>query len=91
VILAIVILTTAFFVFAIAFAIKAQRKKPTTGIEGIIGETGEVVSDLNPEGQVNVHGEVWSAESPDGYIKKGSKVKVSQINNLKLIVQKLTP
>ncbi len=90
VILAIVILTTAFFIFAISFGIKAQRLKPTTGIEGIVGEIGETINNLEPEGQIRVHGELWNAESLDGTIIKGTKVKVTEVSNLKLMVRKKT-
>jgi len=90
VILVIVILTTAFFLFAIGFGIKAQNRKPTTGVEGIIGETGVTISNLEPEGQISVHGELWSAESLDGFMSPGTKVKVVQISKLKLMVRKMT-
>jgi membrane-bound serine protease (ClpP class) len=90
VILVIVLFTTAFFVFAIGFGIKAQVRKPTTGVEGIIGEIGETISNLEPGGQIRVHGELWNAESLDGFINQGTKVKVAQISNLKLMVRKLT-
>ena len=90
VILVIVIFTAAFFIFAISFGIKAQRRKPTTGVEGIIGEIGEALSDLEPGGQIRVHGELWNAESPEGPVSKGGKVIVTGISNLKLIVRKST-
>ena len=90
VILVIVVLTAAFFLFAIGFGIKAQTRKPTTGVEGIVGETGIVVNDLNPEGQISVHGELWFAESPEGFIGKGTKVRITRVSNLKLTVQKIT-
>jgi membrane-bound serine protease (ClpP class) len=90
VILIIVIFTSAFFIFAIGFGIKAQRRKPTTGIEGMVGEIGETVSDMEPEGQISVHGELWNAESLDGSVSKGTKVKVARVSNLKLMVQKIT-
>ncbi len=89
VILVIVLLTVAFFIFAIGFGIKAQRRKPATGIEGIIGEIGDAISDLEPEGQIRVHGEVWNAESLDGNLSKGTKVKITRVSNLKLIVRKI--
>jgi len=89
VILVIVILTAGFFIFAIGFGIKAQTRKPTTGTEGIIGEIGKTISDLEPEGQVRIHGEIWNAESLDGIVSKGTKVKVTQISNLKLMVRKI--
>ncbi|MGQ9620390.1 MAG: NfeD family protein, partial [Bacteroidales bacterium] len=90
VILLIVVLTVAFFLFAIGFGIKAQTKKPTTGIDGMIGETGEAVSDLEPEGQIRVHGELWKAKCTDGYASKGTKVTVTGVANLKLLVRKST-
>jgi len=86
VILVIVVFTVAFFVFAIGFGIRAQTRKPTTGAEGIIGEEGEAISNLDPEGQVRVHGELWHAESPDGFISQGTRVIVTGISNLKLTV-----
>lgn len=88
VILVFVILTVAFFVFAIGFGIKAQRRKPATGMEGMIGEVGETITSLEPEGQVMVHGEFWAAESLEGPVSKGTKVTVIQVSNLKLMVRK---
>jgi len=90
VILVIVILTTAFFIFAIGFGIRAQSRRPTTGVEGIIGEIGETISNLEPEGQIRVHGELWNAESLDGFIGQGTKVEVTRVSNLKLMVRKTT-
>ena len=83
-----VLITAAFFTFAIGMGIRAQRRKPVTGNEGIIGETGEAITDLNPEGQVRVHGEIWSAMCVEGKIKKGSPIKVEKIQDLRLIVSK---
>ncbi|HZY10840.1 MAG TPA: nodulation protein NfeD [Bacteroidota bacterium] len=84
-----VIFTAAFFLFAIGMGIKAQRRKPTTGIQGLIGEVGETLSELKPEGSIRVHGEIWNAISLDGNLKKGIKVSIEQIENLKLKVRKL--
>lgn len=82
----VVILTVLFFSFAITMGIKAQRRKPTTGAEGIIGEIGVAISDLDPEGEVRVHGEIWKSESISGKIKCGQTIKVEGILNLKLKV-----
>jgi len=46
------------------------------------------MSDLRPEGQVRVHSEIWNAESLDGTIKRGTKIAVAEISNLKLKVKK---
>ncbi|MBI4810883.1 MAG: nodulation protein NfeD [Ignavibacteriales bacterium] len=84
-----VILTLVFFLFAIGMGIRAQKRKPTTGIQGIVGEIGEVTHDLRPEGVVKVHGEIWNAISFDGNLRRGTKIKVEGIENLKLTVRKL--
>ena len=84
----IVVLTVLFFTFAITLAIKAQKRKPTTGSEGIIGETGFAITEINPEGNVQVHGEVWKAESLEGKIEANDNIVVKGINNLKLKVIK---
>ncbi len=88
VILAVVVITVLFFVFAIGLGIKAQRRKPTTGIQGIVGEIGVVMNELQPDGLIKIHGELWNATSLDGVVKEGSTVKVESVENLKLNVRK---
>lgn len=90
VIIVLAILTFLFFSFAIGLGLKAQRKKTQTGLEGMIGEIGEVISELNPEGQIRVHGEIWNAVSIDNQrIEIGSKVEVVDYHNLQLKVKKI--
>ncbi len=76
-----------FFLFVIGAGLKAQRVKPVTGAEGLIGEVGETRSTLNLTGTIHVHGEVWNAESISGMIDKGEKVRVTGIKDLKLYVE----
>jgi membrane-bound serine protease (ClpP class) len=90
VILASVIISTFFFVVIIGLGVKAQRRKPTTGVEGLTGESGEVIEPLKPEGVVRVQGELWNAESLSGTIDKGSRIRVVKINGLKLFVEPST-
>ncbi len=71
-------------------AIRARLKKPTTGIEGLVGSIGIAESDFRPDGQIAVHGEIWSAESGDK-IKKGDKVEVIKVDKLTLAVRKVKP
>jgi membrane-bound serine protease (ClpP class) len=82
-----VAMTTAFFLFVIAAGLNAQRAKPRSGAEGISEETGEALDDLAPFGKVQIHGEIWNAESVSGIIKKGQKVKVKEMRDLKLFVE----
>ncbi len=86
VILPSVIATLLFFGVAIGLSIKAQRRKPITGIEGMIGETGSVVAEINPIGIVTIRGEIWKARSKSGSIPVGSRVQVVAVENMMLIV-----
>jgi membrane-bound serine protease (ClpP class) len=83
-----VLVSAAFFIFAVTKAVNARLKKPTTGMEGLIGETGIAAMSLSPEGKVSLHGEFWNAIS-DENIEKGEKVQVIGVNNLKLKVKKI--
>jgi membrane-bound serine protease (ClpP class) len=83
-----VLLTAVFFAFALGLGIRAQKRKPVTGAEGLIGEHGRAISDLNPEGRITVHGEIWNATAGEGNIKSGTDVTVESVSNLRLIVRK---
>ena len=83
-----VLVSAGFFLFAVTMAIRARRKKPTTGVEGLIGEVGLSETVLNPEGTVSIHGELWRAEC-DEWIEKGERIKVVGVDNLKLKVIKV--
>jgi len=86
-----VLCTALFFLFAIGMGIRAQRKKPTTGVEGIVGEIGETVVLLSPSGQVRVHGELWAATSAGEPIPPGQQVIVERVEGLRLTVRPLGP
>ncbi|MEK7749010.1 MAG: nodulation protein NfeD [Bacteroidota bacterium] len=85
-----VAITSLFFLVVIGLGLKAQTRKATTGSEGLIGETGEAISALNPTGYVRVHGEIWSAEAKKDKISKGDRVRIVEVQNLMVIVEKLT-
>jgi len=83
-----VLVSAAFFIFAVTMAIRARLTKPTTGMEGLIGETGIASTSIFPEGKVSIHGEFWNAIS-DQSIEGGEKVQVFGVANLKLKVKKI--
>ena len=91
VIVATVLMTTFFFVFLLGLGLRAQRRKPTTGQEGLVGEVGETVDQLNPDGTIRVHGEFWKASSNSGKITKNTQVRVVSIKDLTLIVEPYKP
>jgi membrane-bound serine protease (ClpP class) len=84
----VVLFTTLFFLFAIGMGVRAQKRKPTTGKEGLVGETGIAITDLNPDGQVKLHGEIWNATAIQPEIKRDTKVIVQQVENLRIKVRK---
>jgi membrane-bound serine protease (ClpP class) len=86
VVLPAVILTVVLFSLTVALVVKAQRRRPKTGIEGLTGIIGEAKTDIHEGGQVFVHGEIWSAWS-DEPIKAGTKIIVDRVDSLKLKVR----
>jgi membrane-bound serine protease (ClpP class) len=83
-----VLVSAAFFMFAVTKAIKARLTKPTTGTEGLVGEIGTATTSIVPEGKISIHGEFWNAVS-DQKIEAGERVQVIGVTNLKLKVKKL--
>ena len=80
-------ISALFFLFVVGMGLKAQRAKPAMGLEAMIGEIGQSLSDLNPRGTVRMHGEIWKAVSAAGLIPAGNKVKVTGFLNLTLEVE----
>jgi membrane-bound serine protease (ClpP class) len=76
-----------FSLFAVSRAVRAHRAQPTTGREGLIGETGRAVTDLAPEGKVFVRGEFWNALSEEA-IASGEPVSVTGIDGMVLRVRR---
>jgi membrane-bound serine protease (ClpP class) len=76
-----------FFLFIIGMGIQAQRQKVATGVEAMIGDTGEVMEPLQPQGTVRVQGETWNAISLAGAVEKGRKVRIKDMKNLALYVE----
>jgi membrane-bound serine protease (ClpP class) len=83
-----VLVSAGFFIFAVTKAIRARLTKPTTGMEGLVGEEGIASTSISPEGKVSIHGEFWNAIS-DQNIEGGEKVQVIGVTNLKLKVKKI--
>ncbi|NOZ77005.1 MAG: nodulation protein NfeD [Euryarchaeota archaeon] len=81
--------TAAFVLLAVGLVVKARRRRPATGREGMVGETGRALTDLDPEGTVFVHGERWQARAREGYIQKDKKVKVVDVEKLTLVVEEV--
>lgn len=80
--------TGAFFAFVIAKVFGAHQRRPTTGMEGLVGQFAEARSDLNPQGTVFLKGELWQAVAGDGAVKKGEEVEVTGTEGFKVLVRR---
>jgi membrane-bound serine protease (ClpP class) len=71
----------------VSLVVRAQRHRAVTGREGLIGTSGQALTDLGPEGWVRVFGERWHgvAEQP---VASGERVTVVDVEGLTLKVRK---
>ncbi len=74
-----VALVSLFFIIVMGLVVKSHRSRPATGVEGLVGHTGEAYTEIANSGKVFVYGEYWDAVSSQP-IPKGSKVKVKSVN-----------
>jgi membrane-bound serine protease (ClpP class) len=82
--------TLGSFVLIISYLVfRSQRSRPTLGVEGLMGEIGEVRGALIPRGKIFVHGEYWNAEA-DGEIAAGERVEVVGIDGMTLRVKRVS-
>jgi len=89
VIAATVTVSAGFFLLATGMVIRTQRRPVTSGKEGMVGETGEVIDAVNGKGMVFVHGEYWQACS-DQPIAAGATIEIVRVMaGLKLEVKEI--
>ena len=69
---------------------RMRRVKVTTGVDNLIGATGEVTAPLAPVGQIRVLGELWEARS-SSELPERTIVRVVAIDGLTLDVEPVDP
>jgi membrane-bound serine protease (ClpP class) len=79
-------LLVLFFATVVNAALRARHLPHATGPERMIGLEGIVERDLGPDGVVLVASEEWSARSTAGPIPKGTRVRVVNVERLRLDV-----
>jgi membrane-bound serine protease (ClpP class) len=84
----VVVGVTAFAVFVLGAIIRGQRRRKTTGAEGMIGEIAIAKSPLDPTGTVLAQGELWTATLEGGRVTPGEEVIIAKVEGLKLWVKK---
>jgi membrane-bound serine protease (ClpP class) len=80
---------SAFMLMVGYLVLRAQKRKPTTGLEALVGEIGEVKVALDPAGKIFVHGEYWTAEA-ETQIAAGEKVRVNGFEGMCLKVDRVS-
>jgi membrane-bound serine protease (ClpP class) len=80
--------TAAVLVFLVRLAVQAQRLKPVTGEEGMLGETGRALTPIGAgaPGRVQTRGEIWTATASEP-ISAGDVVRVTGVDGLVLTVR----
>ncbi|MGH2694687.1 MAG: NfeD family protein [Actinomycetota bacterium] len=69
----------------IALWLTLRRRRATMGTEALVGAPGRALSDLDPEGQVRVKGQIWKARSKER-VGEGEDVVVLSVDGLRLEV-----
>jgi membrane-bound serine protease (ClpP class) len=70
----------------LGMALRSRQHKVRTGIEQLIGSTGEVVEWAGHNGRVRVHGEIWSARS-EMVLSPGDSVRIIGLEGLTVNVK----
>ena len=65
---------------------RMRKRKVRTGIDELVGATGQVTAPLDPVGQIIIRGELWEAHSPIP-MAAGARVRVVGVENLRLEVR----
>lgn len=84
-------ITGILFFIIVGFALRAQRRPVQMGHEALSGQTGIARTAINPHGQVQSGGELWSAELAEGAqpIRAGERVQIVKSVGVRLIVRKM--
>ena len=80
------LISAGFFMGFIGMAIKARQRPVVTGREEMRNAVGVVLEDFQGEGPIRVHGEVWTARSPQR-LKQGQRVQVTAVDGLVLNIE----
>jgi membrane-bound serine protease (ClpP class) len=90
VVLPTVLVFAAAILLVVWLAARAQRRPRQGGMDSMIGEIGEVVTALEPEGRVDIRGEYWNAVA-NVPVPRGSRVRIVRVRGLLLEVEPVPP
>jgi membrane-bound serine protease (ClpP class) len=66
----------------------SKRRRPSVGVETLVGASATVVTPCRPLGQVRVQGELWQARCDEG-ADPGDAVRVENVDGLTLVVSRV--
>ena len=80
----------ASFFAALTLALRAQSAPVITGQTTLVGQVGTVRMAVNPKGQVQVAGELWSARLAEGSapLQLGERAEVTAVEGVQLLVKR---
>jgi membrane-bound serine protease (ClpP class) len=81
-------LLIGFFSLALTAAWRAQRRTVLMSTQALVGATGIALSNLDPQGVVQVRSETWTAIADVEPVKIGETVEVTGIEGLRLRVRR---
>ncbi len=84
-IIAVTLVSGAFFMAVIGMALKARRRPVVSGREELIGAIGTAQKAFRKTGPVRIHGERWQARTT-APVRKGQPVRVRELDGLTLVV-----
>lgn len=70
--------------------VRLMHRPVSAGPDALIGREGEIVSLSDKTLQIQVNGEVWSAE-PISSLEEGNRVRVTGVHGLTLLVEAVKP
>jgi membrane-bound serine protease (ClpP class) len=78
------------FAVILTYALRAQSRPVITGSARLAGQTGFAVSEIDPSGQAQLAGELWSADLADASepLHRGDRLEVVRVEGLRLKVRK---
>ena len=79
--------SAAFILSALGLGLRAQRRKPVTGVQDLVGKIGKARTAISQEGMVLVKGEYWGATSGVP-IEAGATVRITAVEGSVLTVEK---
>ncbi len=75
-------------IFLLTRVARAHRAPVMTGKEGLVGEVGQVLVELAPQGKIAIHGEYWDARTESAAaLPRGARVRVVAVGAHDLVVE----